>query len=132
MTDKKKNAELGRAPAGTQTDPKHADQSADPSLFQLGHRAARAGTSAGVDSPLVDPTDYTTSERDRQIYAAARARMTRSTLIEGDGVELESDDGVVHLRGEVRSPEARRQLVTLVAQIPGVEAVHDHLHLRDA
>lgn len=130
MTNEK-NAELGRPPAGTATTPDRAHDPAGstPALFQHGHPASQGGSSAGVRSPIVDRTDYPTSDEDAKIYAAIREGLRRSPLLDESAVDLQAEDGVVQLRGQVPSDEARRQLRTIVGNVKGVVEIHDHTDL---
>ena len=77
----------------------------------------------------MDRTDYPTSDEDAKIYAAIREGLRRSPLLDESAVDLQAEDGVVQLRGQVPSDEARRQLRTIVGNVKGVVEIHDHTDL---
>ncbi len=78
-------------------------------------------------SPVPPPLP---SDRDSKIRAAIWDRVRRSPFVRGEAVELDAEDGIVHLRGWVRSAQEQRHLVGIASLVLGVRAVHDHLRLR--
>lgn len=57
----------------------------------------------------------------------AREYLRDSPLLEGDKVEAEVKDGVVHLYGEVETGNQTALLMRLLAGVPGVVGVESHL-----
>lgn len=67
---------------------------------------------------------------DARILRTIFDKLRRSPFARGHAVQVESEGGVVHLRGWVRSAEEQRHVVGVASLVLGVRAVHDHLQLR--
>ena len=55
--------------------------------------------------------------------------LCRDPSIDKERININAEDGVVVLRGELERPEQIRKLEEAVRKVPGVRDVRSHLHL---
>jgi osmotically-inducible protein OsmY len=61
------------------------------------------------------------------ITTKVKTALSLSKRIPTDKINVDSDDGVVTLRGEVPSEEIRQLAESIARDVPGVSEVHNHL-----
>jgi osmotically-inducible protein OsmY len=65
--------------------------------------------------------------RDEELYEAVRDELVQAPGIDLGWLEIEVALGAVFLAGKVASARARHQAEQIVAGVPGVRSVHNHL-----
>lgn len=83
---------------------------------------ATPATPAGQSAGSVDADWWTTTKVQAKFFA--------DTGVKGRNINVDTNDGVVALRGEVDSAAAKERAVTLARQVDGVARVDDQLTVR--
>ena len=104
-------------------------------LFRTGaRRAERAGRGVAAEAYGVSQKAQHLREEPKEFDDATLANKVRSEALRGDdfpvgGINVNVQDGVVQLRGEVQQPELINELVDRVRSVQGVRDVENLLHL---
>ncbi|BFU96954.1 MAG: putative lipoprotein [Nitrospira sp.] len=81
---------------------------------------------------LACETPPQTSDRyfnDREITLAIESRLAYEKVVDPARVEVETKNGVVHLRGTVETPDQRKQAAKVASQVTGVTDVDNELEI---
>src|SRR5258708_3442808 len=70
------------------------------------------------------------SEMDARIQSSARKTYVFKTYLKGDGIKIESNDGVVTLTGTVAEDSHKSLAQNTVAGLPGVKSVDNRLEVK--
>jgi len=69
---------------------------------------------------------------DDLVFAAqVRAKIAAADITDDRGVEIDSDDGVIHIGGNVNNLVDADRLHEMIRDMPGVEDIISRLHIRD-
>ena len=64
---------------------------------------------------------------DDQLFDLVRMRLISDTTVQGGNIEVEVHDGVVSLKGRVRTEKAKDKATKVVKKIKGVKSVDNQL-----
>ena len=85
--------------------------------------AARARTAAALRAPAQH------DENDATLTARVESELFRDQAIPKGDLNINAENGIVIVRGELPDPAMREQLETAIRRIPGVWEVHNLTHL---
>lgn len=85
------------------------------------------------DSAVMAPPETQTMRMDDPaITASVQAKYYGSSAVSGDNIDVETNQGVVTLQGQVTSEAAQQEAVSLARSVDGVVRVDDQLQVRAA
>jgi len=67
------------------------------------------------------------TSQDAALTAKVKTALALSRRVPSSKIDVDSMSGVVTLRGDVPSEDARTQAESIVKEVPGVQEVHNHL-----
>lgn len=103
-------------------------------LRQGSRHAARAGKGVAADASAVKQkamhrNEQSKSYDDQTLKAKIESEVFRPADAPKDAIDVNVENGVVYLRGEVERPELIEELEQRVLAVQGVDAVENLLHL---
>jgi len=133
---------LPASPAGNQpavmapaADGRLAATAGDTSADAANHPADNTGRNKrDRDDRSVTPMDQSNNKGDLEITRQIRREITRNDSLSTNAhnVKIVTQQGVVTLRGPVKSPEEKATIARLAQQAPGVKRVDDQLEVQQA
>lgn len=67
------------------------------------------------------------TSQDEALTAKVKMALTLSRRVPSSRIDVDSKDGVVTLRGDVLSEDARKKAASIAQDVPGVQEVQNHL-----
>ena len=109
-----------------------------PAFFRRrGRQAARAGQAVaaeayGLKEQVTHPTEEPKDLNDETLAAKVKTEIFRDADLPKGQIEVNVQEGVVQLRGEVSSPDLIDELAERVRSIQGIRSVENLLHVPGA
>src|ERR1051325_5945706 len=69
----------------------------------------------------------TTAGEDSRITAAVKANISADRALDETKIEVETDNAIVTLKGEVKDPGQEQTAIRVAQKVPGVRTVHSFL-----